>query len=408
MEREMHIKQEVNDYDMVMDPPSYSRLPLHTMGGLPPSLDELFESMGGIQTTQLNLKPMKQYLETDPVSPKNAKPPPRNIALQTFSSVPAAVKPNPKDPTRVVGERATTSYVSDLYEYIQGHCPKHPVESFEFDEPHLQQFTVSLRLKGLEPVTPAPDRKGDDIELTPRLFPSKKAAKEHVAHLALELLKSIPPEPEHIIVGPGKAKGESPMGELNRYCSQNALPRPHVLDTSNSKPPYSFGCEITINIDGERKFGDPNPSCPNKAAARNRAAQAALNWIADKNPKIVKLKGKSGKAGRVLAPGSVVQIDATDKTIGEIATEACTLLGFKAPQKQLMPVEGVVGMYDVLVILEHGDQETKVGPLKNIFGQKTASKEAMRMTFLTAQYLAKEHYGIKVELTGNSNLELCA
>ncbi|RVD86759.1 uncharacterized protein DFL_005020 [Arthrobotrys flagrans] len=418
MENHVTIKQEINDYEMAIDfPPAYPHMSLqehlkspHMMGAPSPShlKADFFTDIGGIPFT-VHLKPVDQYLENDPiVPPKNPKPPARNIPLPTFSSVPASVIQDPRDPTRVVGERATTSYVSDLYEYIQGHCPRHPVESFSFDEPHQQQFTVSLHLKDFPPIEPPYDRKGDDRVDTPKLFPSKKAAKEFVARIALEKLKGIPPQPEHIIVGPGKTKGESPMGELNRYCSQNALSRPHVLETSNSKPPYYFGCEITIDINGEHKFGNPNPQYPNKTTARNKAAEIALDWIAKENPKIIKMKGKSGKSGRVLAPGSIVQIDVTDKTIGEIATEACALLGFKAPQKILEPVEGKIGMYNVWVTLDHGNQETNVGPLKNIFGQKAASKEAMRATFLTVQHLAEKQYGIKLELIGDGDIELHA
>ncbi|KAF3078443.1 hypothetical protein TWF225_011586 [Orbilia oligospora] len=417
MEDHISIKREINDEMAIDSPPAYSHMsqqflkPPHMMGA--PSSSHLkadfFADIGGIPFT-VHLKPVGQYLENDPiVPPKNPKPPARNIPPPTFSCVPASVIQDPKDPTRVVGERTTTSYVSDLYEYIQGHCPNHPVEKFTFGEPHQQQFTVSLQLKGFPiPIEPDYDRKGDDTKDTPKLFPSKKAAKEFVANIALQKLKEIPVQPEHIVVGPGKTKGESPMGELNRYCSQNALPRPHVLDTSNSKPPYFFGCQITIDINGERIFGNGIPQHQNKASARNKAAEEALRWIAEENPKIIKMKGKSGKSGRVLAPGSVVQIDTTDKTIGEIATEACALLGFKAPQRKLEPVEGKPGMYNVYVTLDHGDQETNVGPLKNIFGQKTASKEAMRVTFLTVQYLAQKQYGIKVELIGDSDFELRA
>ncbi|KAK6338979.1 hypothetical protein TWF696_009776 [Orbilia brochopaga] len=342
---------------------------------------DFLKEIGGIPFS-MKLKPVTQYLEDGPAIP------------------------DPRDPTRVVGERATTSYVSELYEYIQGHCPHHPVQEFIFDEPHQQQFTVVLRMKGLEDIVPPYDRKGEDDEDTPRLFPSKKAAKEYAAMMALERLKSLPVQPEHIVIGPGKTKAESPMGELNRYCSQNALARPHVLDTSNSKPPFYFGCEITIDINGERRFGDPNPNHPNKASARNEAAQQALDWINKENPKIVKVKNRTGKAGRVLAPGSLVQIDATCKTIGEVATEACALLGFKAPQRELVPVDQLQGMYNVYITLEHAEQTTRVGPIKNIFGQKLAREEAMKLTLRTLQYLAEEKYSVRLEITGRPEFEL--
>ncbi|KAK6340434.1 hypothetical protein TWF730_002191 [Orbilia blumenaviensis] len=406
-------QEELNDFDMADYPPAYSQMPgplklPHTMGEHSSSSmkPDLFTDIPGVPFT-MHLKPVTQYLEDGPtLPPKNTKPPARHITPPTFSSLPDSFVQDPRDPTRVVGERATTSNVSDLYEYIQGHCPKYPVQGFTFNEPHQQQFTVSLQLKGLPPIEPPYDRKGDDVTATPKLFPSKKAAKEFVANIALEQLKQLPPQPEHIIVGPGKTKGESPMGELNRYCSQKALPRPHVLDTSNSKPPYFFGCEITLDIDGEHKFGNPLPQHQNKTSARNAAALEALDWIARENPKIVKVKGKTGKAGRVLAPGSLVQIDATGKTIGEIATEACALLGFKAPQRELQQVEERTGMYNVYVNLEHGDQVTRIGPLKNIFGQKNASKEAMKATFRTVQYLADKQYGVKLEVIGKVDFEL--
>ncbi|KAK6345006.1 hypothetical protein TWF718_006948 [Orbilia javanica] len=418
MEGYMPIKLESEDEMAIDSPPAYQHgsqsehlKQSHMMEApsSPPYVNaDVFAEILGIPFT-VHLKPVRQYLENGPtVPPKNQKPPARNIPQPSFSSLPASVVQDPKDPVRVVGERSTTSYVSELYEYIQGHCPKHSVESFSFSEPHQQQFTVSLQLKDFKLIEPLYDRKGDDLVETPKLFLSKKAAKEFVARIALEELKKIPAQPEHIIVGPGKTKGESPMGELNKYCSQNALPRPHVLDTSNSKPPYYFGCEITIDINGERKFGNAHPQYQNKTTARNKAAESALRWIAEESPRIVKMKGKSGKSARILAPGSIIQIDATDKTIGEIATEACVLMGFKAPQKKLEPVEGKTGMYNVYVILDHGDQETKIGPLKNIFGQKTASKEAMRATFQTVQFLAEKQYGIRVELIGNSDLELNA
>ncbi|KAK6522543.1 hypothetical protein TWF281_001984 [Arthrobotrys megalospora] len=414
---EPRIKDE--DFEMALDsPPAYSHMSLqeqlksqHMMAGQSSSSSssskvDFFADIPGIPFT-MHLKPVNQYLEDGPVlPPKNAKPPARHIPPPTFSDLPASVVQDPRDPTRVVGERATTSYVSDLYEYIQGNCPKHSVQGFTFEEPHQQQFQVSLQLQGLPPIKPPYDRKGDDMVDTPKLFPSKKAAKEFVAQLALEELKKMPAQPEHIIIGPGKMKAESPMGELNRYCSQNALPRPHVLDTSNSKPPYFFGCEITIDISGERKFGDPHPNHPNKTAARNAAAQLALEWIMKENPRIIKIKGKAGKAGRVLAPGSFIQIDATGKTIGEVATEACALLGFKAPQRELVPIGEQTGLYNVFVTLEHGEQITRIGPLKNIFGQKNASKEAMKATFRTVQYIADTKYGVKVEIIGKIEFEL--
>src|ERR1700744_1275 len=102
-----------------------------------------------------------------------------------------------------------------MYEDIQGHRPKNTFKEFVFEEPYQQQFTVVLKIQGLEDVIPPLDRKGDDMEETPKLFPSKKLAKEYVAKLALDVLKQIPLEPEHIVIGPGKTKSESPMGELN-------------------------------------------------------------------------------------------------------------------------------------------------------------------------------------------------
>ncbi|KAF3907611.1 hypothetical protein AA313_de0204695 [Arthrobotrys entomopaga] len=358
----------------------------------------------GAVPLEMNIKPVAQYLQDLPV--KNTKPPARPISPPTFSSLPTTVKQDPKDPVRVVGERSTTNYVSQLYEYIQGHRPKNTVKEFVFDEPHQQQFTVVLKIEGLEDVVPPPDRKGDDLEETPKLFPSKKLAKEYVAKLGLEMLKQKAPEPEHIVIGPGKLKSESPMGELNKYCSQNGLPRPHILDTSNSKPPYHFGCEITIDINGEHKFGDPHPNHMNKTSARNQAAQEALNWIAEKNPKIVKVKGKSGKTSRVLAPGSYIEIDATGKTVGEIATEACALLGFKAPQKELQPINGFPGHYNVTVHLEHSEKILKIGPLKHIFGQKMASKEAMKATLRTVRSLAEVEYKVKLQIVGDFDTDL--
>ncbi|KAF3924231.1 hypothetical protein ABW21_db0203393 [Orbilia brochopaga] len=393
---------------MEMDPP-----PTYTSSSASPrspqkagfGMDFLTE-IGGIPFA-MKLKPVTEYLEDGPAIPvKNTKPPARPIEPQTFSSLPVSVKQDPRDPTRVVGERATTSYVSELYEYIQGNCPRHTVQEFIFDEPHQQQFTVVLRMQGLEDVVPPYNRKGEDEEDTPRLFPSKKAAKEYVAMLALERLKNLPTEPAHIVIGPGKTKSESPMGELNRYCSQNALARPHVLDTSNSKAPYYYGCEIMIDINGERRFGDPNPNHQNKSSARNAAAQQALDWINKENPKIVKVKNRTGKAGRVLAPGSLVQIDATCKTIGEVATEACSLLGFKAPQRELVPVDQLQGMYNVYITLEHADQTSRVGPIKNIFGQKQAREEAMKLTLRTLQYLAEDKYNVRLEITGQPDFEL--
>ncbi|KAJ6264396.1 hypothetical protein Dda_0542 [Drechslerella dactyloides] len=411
------IKQEPYEYSYYssspdMDPPpTYSQRHDHPSSPRtsPPKSGfgmDFMSEIGGIPFA-MKLKPVTQYLEDGPAIPvKNTKPPARPVEPQTFSSLPVSVKQDPRDPTRVVGERNTTSYVSELYEYIQGHCPRHPVQGFFFDEPHQQQFTVILRLQGLDDVIPPYDRKGEDDEDTPRLFPSKKAAKEYVAMLALERLKNLPTEPTHIVVGPGRTKAESPMGELNRYCSQNALARPHVLDTGNSKPPYYFGCEITIDINGERRFGDPNPNYPNKASARNAAAQQALDWISRENPKIVKVKHRTGKAGRVLAPGSLVQIDATGKTIGEVATEACALLGFKAPQRELVPVDQLQGMYNVYITLEHAEQISRVGPIKNIFGQKAAREEAMKLTLRTLQYLAEEKYNVRLEVTGRPDFEL--
>ncbi|EPS43180.1 hypothetical protein H072_2820 [Dactylellina haptotyla CBS 200.50] len=429
MEDRIVVKREDNEFygftAMSLDQPSLDPPPVYqqmtrpgdhiTQQQTPPSTSssslsmnmDLFGDIGGTPF-QMKLKTVNQYLEDGPALPvKNAKPPARPIPQQTFSSLPSSVKQDPRDPTKVVGERSTTSYVSELYEYIQGNCPKHSVKEFVFQEPFQQQFTVVLKLNGLlEDIAPPYDRKGDDMEETPKLFPSKKAAKEFVAHLALEKLKELPVQPEHIVVGPGKLKSESPMGELNRFCSQNALPRPHVIDTSNSKPPYYFGCEITIDINGEHKFGDPHPNQPNKTSARNAAAQQALNWIARENPKIIKMKGKSGKSGRVLAPGSLVEIDATGKTIGEIATEACALLGFKAPQKELIPIEDMQGVYNVYVNLEHSEQITRVGPLKNVFGQKAASREAMKATLQTVQHLAQKAYGVKVVVTGTFDFDL--
>ncbi|EWC45821.1 hypothetical protein DRE_05158 [Drechslerella stenobrocha 248] len=367
---------------------------------------ELLTEIGGIPF-QMKLKPVTEYLEDGPAIPvKNTKPPARQITPPPFSSLPVSVKQDPKDPTRVVGERATTSYVSELYEYIQGHCPRHPVQDWIFDEPHQQQFTVVLKLQGLDDIEPPYDRKGEDEHETAKLFPSKKAAKEYVALAALERLKALPVQPEHIVVGPGKLKAESPMGELNRYCSQNALARPHVLDTSNSKPPFYFGCEVTIDINGQHRFGDLNPNHPNKASARNEAARQALAWINRENPKIVKVKSRAGKAGRVLAPGSTVQIDASGKTIGEVATEACALLGFKAPQRELVPVEKFPGMYDVYVTLEHADQTSRAGPIKNVYGQKGAREEAMRLTLQTLQYLAAQKYHVTLEIVGKMDFDL--
>ncbi|KAF3934211.1 hypothetical protein ABW20_dc0107923 [Dactylellina cionopaga] len=371
---------------------------------------DLFTNLGALPL-EMKLKPVTQYLEDDPLPVKQTKPPAREIP-QTFSRLPASVKQDPRDLTKVVGERANTSYVADLYEYIQGHCPKYPVKEFIFEEPHQQQFTVVLRIRGLPDIIPPYNIKEDDLEETPMLFPSKKAAKEYAASMGIEALKNLPVEPEVILVGPGKLKVESPMGELNSthaldgYCSQNALQRPHILDTSNSKPPYFFGCEITIDINGERNFGDPHPNYQNKTLARNAAAQAALDWIARESPRIIKTKGKGGKAGRVLAPGTFIQIDATGKTIGEVASEACALLGFKAPQRELIPIEQLQGMYNVYITLEHSDTTTRVGPIKNVFGQKAASKEAMKATLRTVQYLAESKFQVKLEIAGKIEFDI--
>ncbi|KAK6539534.1 hypothetical protein TWF694_009750 [Orbilia ellipsospora] len=412
------IKKEAVDYDMNYSYSPTSLDPPPAYGTMPPDAGKkLLESLaaGGSGSTcfftdhgavslEMKLKRVGEYLEDVPV--KNTKPPARPLSPQTFSSLPSAVKQNPQDLTKVVGERGTSSYVSELYEYIQGHRPKNPVEKFVFEEPFQQQFTVVLKIQGFQDVIPPFDRKGDDPEDTPKLFPSKKLAKEYVAKLALDMLKAIPPEPEHITVGPGKLKSESPMGELNKYCSQNALPRPHIIDTSNSKPPYNFGCEIMIDINGEHKFGDPNPYHPNKTAARNHAAQKALEWIARENPKIIKVKSKSGKSSRVLAPGSRITIDASGKTVGEIATEACAILGFKAPQKELVPIPHLTGFYNVWVNLEHSEKTTRIGPLKNIFGQKKASKAAMKATLRAVQFLAEAEYQVYVEISGDFDFDL--
>ncbi|KAF3939790.1 hypothetical protein ABW19_dt0200614 [Dactylella cylindrospora] len=357
---------------------------------------KVISDIGGIPFT-METKAVDEYLSTEgpPLPVKTAKSPARAIPPPAFSPLPEDLPQDPDDLIKVIGERSNTNHVSDLYEYIQSNAPKYSVLGFDFTEVHQQQFSVVLRLRGIPGPIEPPE---------PKLFPSKKAAKEYIAKIALDKLKAIPPEPEFVQLT-GKTKGESYLGELNKYCSQNGLPRPHLVETSNSKAPFKFGCEIKMSISGDQSFGSLTPNWPNKKAAQNAAAHAALEWINKEKPTIVKTKGKSGRSGKVLIPGSYFQIDATGKTIGEVATEACVLLGFKAPQRQLEPVPDMLGMYNVYVTLEHGDSISHVGPIKNIFGKKSAGEEAMKVTLRTVQVLAKTRFDVTLEVTGKKEFE---
>jgi hypothetical protein len=178
--------------------------------------------INGIPFT-IELKDVDEYLASGPALKAKKPHLPSTIASQAEKPpVPAGVVSDPADPIIVVGERTTTNNVGELYEFITKNFPRNPVKEFAFQEPYQQHFSVKLILEGLGEIEPEYDVKYGETDSTPKLFPSKKAAKEHVAGLALEKLKAMPPQAEIITVGPGTTNAETYLGELNSTSGINS------------------------------------------------------------------------------------------------------------------------------------------------------------------------------------------
>ena len=161
---------------------------------------------------------VKDYLEENFVT---AKTTPAPIVTSSKKIQGAAVEQSILDPTDseaiVIGNSITTAYPRLLNEYIVAHQPTAGMPEYIFTESQLQKFSVVVKFRpGFQTIEPEYEKLNGVGDPVPRLFPSKKMAKEEGARLAYDYIQSIPLPENNVVQSVKPEQGEaSYTGKLN-------------------------------------------------------------------------------------------------------------------------------------------------------------------------------------------------
>ncbi|RPB14236.1 hypothetical protein P167DRAFT_485045 [Morchella conica CCBAS932] len=271
----------------------------------------------------------------------------------------------------VISTSITTTHVKDLHELCQSQVRMSP--SFEFKAELPLGFSATLRLVGPEGI------KEFQAE---GAYPSKKHAKEAVAGLGLEYLRSLPKNSKSMMNESPEKDDTNWVGKLSDWCNSRKT-RPEFTDYAT--PGAGFSCEIRLPAEPgypgleDEVFGDKNAAFKNKRSAKVAASKAAWIWLQKNSPAPSSngsISGGTKKSGKLSkATGDVIYPKGSKPAA--IVNLVCPRLGVNTPEYKFTPDPRTPGMYDVAAIIRrpNGPKDVMVGPLKNLYGKKKAREE---------------------------------